>query len=97
MLKNKKIACTGTLTLFSRKQIEALIFSLGGINQHTVTKETDYLILGQYTKSLFESERYTAKERSVRSRIEEGNDIVILSENDFLELVIKHLLEIKGA
>lgn len=46
ILYNKKCCVTGKLERFTRKQIVQIIVDFGGINQDSVTKETDFLIMG---------------------------------------------------
>jgi len=45
-LTNKKIVITGTLSTMSRLQAEEKIKNLGGQLQASVTKQTDYLVIG---------------------------------------------------
>lgn len=41
---NEVFVFTGTLDCFTRKQAQHLVIALGGRVQHSVTKETTYLV-----------------------------------------------------
>lgn len=45
-LKNKTIVITGTLSGYSREEMESLIIELGGNAPSSVSKNTDYLLVG---------------------------------------------------
>lgn len=47
LLEGKTIVATGTLTLFSRKEINELIERLGGKAAGSVSKKTDYVVAGE--------------------------------------------------
>ena len=94
--KNKTVVFTGTLQTMNRKQAQGLVYSLHGHCQSTVTKQTDMLVCGHYTKSLFEQSEYTVKEQTARELIEQGQDLLILSEAAFYECVIEQLQQIKN-
>jgi len=46
-LQSKSVVVTGTLTKYSRKEIEDLIKSLGGKAVGSVSKKTDYVVVGE--------------------------------------------------
>lgn len=73
VLTGLSFAVTGVLKNFSRNQIEDLIHSLGGKVSDSVTKNTDYLIVGE----------------NPGSKLRKANDlgIKIMTESEFLELV----------
>ncbi|WP_235046661.1 BRCT domain-containing protein [Staphylococcus aureus] len=94
--KNKTVVFTGTLQTLTRKQAQGLVYSLHGHCQSTVTKQTDILVCGHYTKSLFEHSTYTNKEQTARELIEQGQDLLILSEAAFYAVAIEQLQQIKN-
>lgn len=73
VLTGLSFAVTGVLKNFSRNQIEDLIHSLGGKVSDSVTKNTDYLIVGE----------------NPGSKLRKANDlgIKIMTESEFLELI----------
>jgi DNA ligase (NAD+) len=67
---------TGTLAAFPRSQAEALVGQLGGRTSDSVTKKTDYLVVGESPGSkLRKAEQHSTK---------------ILSEEEFLDLLRQH-------
>ena len=67
---------TGTLAAFPRSQAEALIRQLGGRTSDSVTRKTDYLIVGESPGSkLRKAEQYGTK---------------LLNEEEFLDLLRQH-------
>lgn len=45
-IKNEKFVFTGTLLTMNRKQAQALVFSLGGKIQKSISKSTTILVIG---------------------------------------------------
>ena len=72
-LRGKVLVITGTLSSMPRSQAEDLIKSLGGKAGSSVSKSTDYLIIGEEPGSKLKK----AKELGIK----------ILNEQEFLELV----------
>ncbi len=72
-LAGKTLVVTGTLERFERKEIEALIKELGGKATGSVSKKTDYVVVGENAGSKLDK----AKEL----------EVTILSEQDFLKLI----------
>lgn len=73
ILKGKTFVVTGTLKNFTRDQIEAKIKSLGGKTTSSVSKNTDYLIVGENPGSKLEKAQKLG--------------IKIISEDEFLEMI----------
>ena len=72
-LVGKSVVVTGALKKYSRPEIEALIRSLGGHPSGSVSKKTDFLIVGEEPGSKYDK----AKELGIK----------ILSESDFEKLI----------
>ena len=70
-INNKKVVVTGSLTKYSRKEIEDLIETNGGMTSSSVSKLTDFVIVGENAGSK-------------RTKAEELN-IPILTEEEFIE------------
>ena len=70
-INNKKVVVTGSLTKYSRKEIEDLIETNGGITSSSVSKLTDFVIVGENAGSK-------------KTKAEELN-IPILTEEEFIE------------
>jgi DNA ligase (NAD+) len=75
-LKGQTFVITGTLSAFSRPEAEARIKELGGSATSSVTKATDYLVVGESPGSkLAKAEKYGTK---------------VLSDQAFMKLLKKH-------
>ena len=70
-INGKRIVVTGSLTKYSRKEIEELIEINGGMTSSSVSKLTDYVVVGENAGSK-------------RNKAEELN-IPILTEEEFIE------------
>lgn len=71
-LSGKSFVFTGTLQKFTRSKAREIVESLGGNVTSTVTKKTDYVIVGESPGSKFDKAREL--------------DIFILNEDEFVEL-----------
>ncbi len=74
-LKGMKFVVTGELSRWSRREIEEFIESLGGKVSSSVSKNTDYLIVGKKPGSKLKK----AKELGVKT----------ITEDEFIDLVKK--------
>ncbi len=87
LLYQKNCVITGTLEKMTRKQAMQLIANIGGINQDRVTKKTNYLILGNLDYNHILKGKKSSKQKTAEKYKLEGQDIEILSENVFYELI----------
>ncbi|MCS7277136.1 MAG: NAD-dependent DNA ligase LigA [Dehalococcoidia bacterium] len=79
-LKGKVIVFTGSLKSMTRSQAQELVRRLGGLAKDTVTRNTDYLVVGEDPGSkLAQAQRY---------------GIPTLSEEEFLDLLRRHGVEV---
>ena len=74
-LKGKSFVFTGGLSSISRPDAEELVRSLGGLASSTVSKNTDYVVVGEEPGSKFEKANKLG--------------IKVIDENEFLKLVKK--------
>ncbi|MDQ1770542.1 DNA polymerase III [Labilibaculum sp. A4] len=79
----RTIVFTGTLSSMIRKDAQQLIADIGGINGNSITKSTDYLIVGQQDYRVVGEDGMSNKQEKAIKYIEQGSDIEILSENEF--------------
>ena len=84
----QKVCCfTGKLENLPRKDAMQLVVDLGGIVSNSVTKKTNYLILGNndYCPSIKEGK--SSKQKKAEKLKLSGQDIEIISENTFYDLL----------
>lgn len=85
-LYGKVCVFTGTLEKMLRKEAMQLVANLGGINGDSVTKKTNFLILGNndYRKSIKDGK--SNKQKKAEKLKLDGQDIEILPESSFYDL-----------
>lgn len=76
---------TGTCAFGTRKQCQAAIESLGGINSKGVTKTLNFLILGTYVTDSWAHESFGRKIEKAMSYRNTGFAISIISEEHWLK------------
>lgn len=88
---NKNIVFTGELDSMDKKYAMQEVVNLGATIKSGMSKKVNILIVGKQDKSLVGSEGISSKEKKARELINNGIDIEILFEEDFL----KYLTEAK--
>lgn len=90
----KNIDFTGQYLVFTgklkitRKEATALLKKMGCHVQSPVTRKTTVLVLGnQQQKRMRQGHHRSLKHDAVRKRIKEGQDITILSQETFYDLI----------
>ena len=85
----KVVIITGALKLMTRAEAMQVIVDLGGINGDTVTKKTDYLVIGNndYCNSIKDGK--STKQKKAEQYILKGCDIKIIPEDMFYEMITK--------
>lgn len=82
----KNFVFTGKLSILSRKEAAELIGSKGGTPQNGITKQTDFIILGDFEDVMIKGNKST-KLLKAEKMINEGKAIEIVSEEDFLKML----------
>ena len=88
ILYSGKPACLReTLEKMARKDAMQIVVDLGGLVGNSVTKKTNYLILGNndYCSSIKGGK--SSKQKKAESLKLAGNDIEIISENVFYDMI----------
>lgn len=83
----KGVCFTGTLEAYTRDEAHKLILEIGGQCYGNVTKSTNYLIMGEQDYARFGSGHKTGKIKKAEKLKSEGQDIELLSEIQFMEMV----------
>lgn len=92
----RKVCFTGKLDSFVRTTAAQAITNLGGKPQNNVTKETEYLVLGDTAYSLHGKGEVTGKLKKAKSLIEQGKDLKIINETVFLDMLVDRLNEVEN-
>ena len=68
-----------------RSDAQQIIADIGGINGGSVTKVTDFLVVGQQDYRVVGDEGMSSKQKKAIKMINEGASLEIISEEDFLK------------
>lgn len=82
----KSVCFTGAFSFISRKELQQYIADVGGIPLDGVTKKTDILVVGQQDFRKVGDTGMSSKQRKALDLLSRGQEIEILSEEDFLSL-----------
>jgi DNA polymerase-3 subunit epsilon len=86
-LYGKHCVFTGALERMIRKEAFQIVADYGGLVQDNVTKDTNYLIVGSFEYSRNIKGGKSSKLKRAESLILKGNDLTILSENVFYDMI----------
>ena len=76
----------------TREEVILFLKDHGAIVQGFISSQTDILIVGHKQLDLFQIDKRSKKHEAALSRIAEGRDILLLSEEEFFQLVKKSQL-----
>ncbi|HEM5682887.1 TPA: BRCT domain-containing protein [Streptococcus suis] len=83
----KVIVITGSLRPMTRQDVIAFLERRGAVVQNYISAQTDILIAGHKQLNLFDPDKRSKKYEAAMSRIAEGQSIIILSEEEFFNMV----------
>lgn len=86
-LYGRTVVFTGALSCMTRRSAMQLVSNVGGINGNTVTKKTNYLVIGSEEFASSVKNGKTTKMRKAECLKLAGSDITIISENTFFDLL----------
>lgn len=81
----RTVVFTGTLSSMVRAEAQQLIADTGAILGNSVTKDTDFLIVGQQDYRIVGDDGMSNKQEKAVKLIEKGSTLEIISEANFLE------------
>lgn len=84
----KSIVFTGTLLSMVRSCAHQYIVDAGGIIGGNVTKDTNFLIVGQQDYKVVGDDGMSGKQEKAIKLIEKGSSLEIISETDFLKRIL---------
>lgn len=83
----RNVVFTGTLEKMVRKDAAQLVVNLGGFAQNSITKKTDYLVLGNNDYCQAIKDGKSNKQKKAESLILSGSDLMIIPENVFYDII----------
>lgn len=84
----QQVVFTGTLMAFRRDVAKTIISSLGGIPKDTVSRKTNFLVAGEQDLRKLAGATESSKLRTAKELRDQGYNIQIITESDFLKLVL---------
>lgn len=86
-LYGKIFVFTGALERMTRREAMQIVVNRGGINGSSVTKKTNYLVLGNNDYCLSMTCEKTSKQKKAEKLILDGYDVNIIPENVFYDMI----------
>lgn len=83
----KTVVFTGSLNLIDRKTAMQNVANLGGIPKTSVSRLTDYVVVGMQDINIVGPSGKSSKHRKAEELIKEGYEIKIIDEQQFLKLL----------
>lgn len=83
----KKVIFTGTLHTMVRKDAMQKVVNVGGLIGNTVATDTNYLVVGEQDYRRLRGKNMSNKMKQAIKLIKEGQEIEIITEDDFLRLL----------
>lgn len=84
---NRHVVFTGKLEKMVRKDAQQIVANLGGVLDNSVTKQTNYLILGDNDYNAILKGEKSSKHKKAEKLKLEGQDIEIIDERTFYDLL----------
>lgn len=81
----RTVVFTGALSSLVRSEAQQAIADIGGIIGKGVTKNTDFLVVGQQDYRVVGEDGMSSKQAKAITLIEKGSELEILSEADFMK------------
>ena len=81
----KNVVFTGKMSSLTRSDAWQVLSNIGGNASKTITKNTNFLVVGQQDFRIVGQEGISSKQRKAMDMVQKGLQIEILSENDFLQ------------
>lgn len=82
--KDKEVCFTGKFNFGTRKKLLQIINDIGGIAVNRVGKSTNILVVGQPDYRFVGEDGMSSKQKKAMELIDKGQDLEIMSENEFL-------------
>lgn len=93
-LYNKKVVFTGEFELISRKDASQKVLDFGGVlGTDSLTKDTNYLVVGKEAYRKIEHGEMSGKVKKALKHKDNGLEIKIISEEEFVQIAFEEVLE----
>lgn len=92
-IKGKYFCFTGTLINMDRDEAINKCIDLGAFTTSSVTKKTNYLVMGIQDFTLFADGKESSKTKKAKKYIEDGQELKIIDENEFIKMTNLNLQE----
>lgn len=90
----QNVVFTGTLQYLLREESQNYVMRIGGHCPSGLTKSTNYLVVGVQSPAQVGADGLSGKQKKAIKYKEEGAEIEILSETDFIDLMgLQHLID----
>lgn len=81
------VVFTGKLEAFTRNQARTEVVKIGGLAPESLTKDTDYLVVGKQDLRIVGEKGLSGKMKKAEKFCSQGVPIEIINETDFLEML----------
>lgn len=92
-LFEKTVVFTGALSTTERKNAFQIVANLGGIPKDSITKKTNYLVIGNSDFAASVKNGKTTKMKQAEAYQQKGCEITIISENAFFEMISEYITD----
>lgn len=89
---SKNVCFTGRMELF-RDDLYQLMINLGAIPNTGVTRKTNFLVVGDFTYNATVKDNKSTKLKKAEDLLSNGQDILIIPESTFMEMIVDFLEE----
>lgn len=86
LMYQKNVSITGTLSRLTKNEAKKLVAGIGGIPQDTVTRETNFLVVGVQDIRVVGDDGLSKKQERAIKYKQQGIDIEFMTEEEFMEL-----------
>ena len=89
----KNVVFTGTLISMTRQVAAQKVLNNGGYVSNTINKGTNFLVMGVQDFARFVDGKQSSKTKRANELIEEGQQLEIIDENEFLRMIFQEKQE----
>jgi DNA polymerase-3 subunit epsilon len=87
VFSGKNVVFTGTLLSMNRQAAAQKVIDNGGSVSSSVSKRTDYLVMGVQDYAMFADGKQSSKTKKACQLIDQGSELKIIDEDEFLQVL----------